>query len=274
MTNRTRNLFRDFIGLTAVAGLSLGIAGCGSEPAPPPAAPVAKKAPPPPPPAPPAPKVTPISELIAQYGIDPRVNLSEDLAPDNDAGRIAVLRFFDGFARGDASRLKGMMSGMDAMVLGELEDSGEWKTATSNIIGIDVRTGTHPVVGECALAVFMVGNQFEPQLWAFEITGDPAGDGVEFDAQPSPPDMMNRLSGDDWIAAWFQILEDEMARATAPDEIIDIPTQDFTEEETGNSSMGAPAGGPGGGGQGAPGKRKRPKGPKIDPNPGFAPGSN
>ncbi|MAC75426.1 MAG: hypothetical protein CMJ22_07590, partial [Phycisphaerae bacterium] len=51
MTNRTRNLFRDFIGLTAVAGLSLGIAGCGSEPAPPPAAPVAKKAPPPPPPA-------------------------------------------------------------------------------------------------------------------------------------------------------------------------------------------------------------------------------
>ncbi|MAH67245.1 MAG: hypothetical protein CMJ27_12870 [Phycisphaerae bacterium] len=38
MTNRTRNLFRDFIGLTAVTGLALGIAGCGSEPAPPPAA--------------------------------------------------------------------------------------------------------------------------------------------------------------------------------------------------------------------------------------------
>ena len=53
--------------------------------------------------------------------------------------------------------------------------------------------------------------------------GEPAADGAEFDAQPSPPDMMNRLSVDDWIAAWFQILEDEMARATAPDEIIEIP---------------------------------------------------
>ena len=71
MTNRTRNLFRDFIGLTAVAGLSLGIAGCGSEPAPPPAAPVAKKAPPPPPPAPPAPKVTPISKPSGRLWLRP-----------------------------------------------------------------------------------------------------------------------------------------------------------------------------------------------------------
>ena len=85
--------------------------------------------------------------------------------------------------------------------------------------------------------------------------------------------MMDRLSGDDWITAWFNILGEEMARATAPDEIVEIPTQDFTEEDSGSSSMGSPAGGPGGGGN-APGKRKRPKGPKIDPNPGFAPSGN
>jgi hypothetical protein len=233
---------------------------------------VAKRAPAPPPP-PPAPTVTPIADLMATYDIDPRVNLSEDLAPDNDEGRIAVLRFFDAFARGDSGRLDGMLSGMDALLLEEMTASGDWKAATSNIIGIDVRTGTHPVVGDCALAVFMVDNQFEPQLWAYEVTGNPAADGAEFDAQPSPPNMMDRLSGNDWITAWFDILGEEMARATAPDEIVEIPTQDFTEEESGSSSMGSPAGGPGGGGN-APGKRKRPKGPKIDPNPGFAPSGN
>ena len=276
MTNRilrsTTRMFRDLANLTALTAVSLGLVACGSDPPPPAAAPVAKRAPAPPPP-PPAPTVTPIADLMARYDIDPRVNLSEDLAPDNDAGRIAVLRFFDAFARGDAGRLDGMLSGMDAFILEEMTASGEWEAATSNIIGIDVRTANHPVVGECALAVFMVDNRFEPQLWAYEITGDPAADGAEFDAQPSPPNMMDRLSGDDWITAWFDILGEEMARATAPDEIVEIPSQDFTEEDTGSSSMGTPAGGPGGGGN-APGKRKRPKGPKIDPNPGFAPSGN
>jgi hypothetical protein len=276
MTNRisrpTTRMFRNLAGLTTLTAVSLGLVACGSEPAPPPAAPVAKRAPAPPPP-PPAPTVTPIADLMATYDIDPRVNLSEDLAPDNDEGRIAVLRFFDAFARGDSGRLDGMLSGMDALLLEEMTASGDWKAATSNIIGIDVRTGTHPVVGDCALAVFMVDNQFEPQLWAYEVTGNPAADGAEFDAQPSPPNMMDRLSGNDWITAWFDILGEEMARATAPDEIVEIPTQDFTEEESGSSSMGSPAGGPGGGGN-APGKRKRPKGPKIDPNPGFAPSGN
>ena len=276
MTNRiphpTTRMLRDLTALTALTAVSLGLAACGSEEVAPPPAPVAKKAPAPPPP-PPAPTVTPIADLMARYDIDPRVNLSEDLAPDNDAGRIAVLRFFDGFARGDSSRVEGMLAGMDALLLKVMTASGEWQEATSDIIGIDVRTGTHPLVGECALAVFMVGNQFEPQLWAYEISGDPAADGAEFDAQPSPPNMMDRLSGDDWITAWFNILGEEMARATAPDEIVEIPTQDFTEEDSGSSSMGSPAGGPGGGGN-APGKRKRPKGPKIDPNPGFAPSGN
>ena len=147
MTNRTRNLFREFIGLTAVAGLSLGIAGCGSEPAPPPAAPVAKKAPPPPPPAPPAPKVTPISELMAQYGIDPRVNLSEDLAPDNDEGRIAVLRFFDGFAKGDAARLTDVLRGplgFDGFVVGDwnghaqVPGSSNTDAAAAILAGVDM----------------------------------------------------------------------------------------------------------------------------------------
>ena len=276
MTNRiphpTTRMLRDLTALTALTAVLLGLAACGSEEVAPPPAPVAKKAPAPPPP-PPAPTVTPIADLMARYDIDPRVNLSEDLAPDNDAGRIAVLRFFDGFARGDSSRVEGMLAGMDALLLKDMTASGEWQEATSDIIGIDVRTGTHPLVGECALAVFMVGNQFEPQLWAYEISGDPAADGAEFDAQPSPPNMMDRLSGDDWITAWFNILGEEMARATAPDEIVEIPTQDFTEEDSGSSSMGSPAGGPGGGGN-APGKRKRPKGPKIDPNPGFAPSGN
>ena len=93
MTNRisspTIRMFRDLASLSAVTAVSLGLAACGSEPPPPAAAPVAKRAPAPPPP-PPAPTVTPIADLMARYDIDPRVNMSEDLAPDNDAGRIAV----------------------------------------------------------------------------------------------------------------------------------------------------------------------------------------
>ena len=40
------------------------------------------------------PPVTPVSELMAKYGIDDRVRLMEQNAPGTDAERIAVLQFF------------------------------------------------------------------------------------------------------------------------------------------------------------------------------------
>ena len=81
---------------------------------------------------------------------------------------------------------------------------------------------------------------------------------------------MERLSGTDLIQAWYAILAQELARAGELDEVIEIPSQDFTESQ--DRSSGGGTGGPGGGG-GAPGRRKQPD-KKVNPNPGFGPGSN
>jgi len=265
MTNQTPRLFRDLFGLTAATALLFGT-GCGSEPEPEPVAQVQpKRTAPAPPPPPPAPKVTPVAELMQQLAIDPRVNLTEDQAPETTDQRIAVLRFFDAFARGDADALAGMLSPTDALLLERMVDSGEWADATSGIGMINVQTGSDPTVGDCALALIMVGTSFEPQLWSYEIAGDPSSSGGStFDALPCPPDMVNRLSGDDWIAAWMQILADELARASEPDEIIEITSTDLSDEEESSAYSGGAPGLGGGGGQ--PG-RKRPTGPIVDPNP-------
>lgn len=264
MTSRTQRQFRELLGLTAAAALLVG-GGCGTEPEPERVATTQTRTAPAPPPPPPPPAVKTVEELMAQYNIDPRVNLPEDRAPETTEQRIAVLRFFDAFARGDSDALAGMMSPTDAFLLQRMVDAGEWESATSGIGMIDIQTGSDPTVGDCALAVFMVGTRFEPQLWSYEIPGDPStAGGTAFDALPCPPDMVNRLSGEDWIAAWMQILADEMARAVEPDEVIEFAATDLSEEEDSGYTGGAP--GLGGGGGGQPGRR-RPTGPPVDPNP-------
>lgn len=265
MTNRTLRPFRDLLVLGATTSLMF-VAGCGSEPDPEPVVQAAPRKAPAPPPPPPAPTVRTVAELMTEFNIDPRVNMAEEKAPDSTDQRIAVLRFFDAFARGDSDGLAALLSPVDALQLERMVDSGEWAEATANIGMIDVQTGNDPTVGDCALAVIMVGTQFEPQLWAYEVTGDPASaSGSSFDALPCPPDMVNKLSGDNWIAAWMQILEDELARASEPDEVIEITATDLSEEEDSGSSYtgGAPGFGTPGGQPG----RKRPTGPVVDPNP-------
>lgn len=269
MTNLTPPRFLD----TAVRGLAcgtiicmmVGLGGCGEEEAPPPVAAAPRKAPPPPPP-PPAPTVTPVSDLMAQYQIDPRISLPEEQAPDNDADRIAVLRFFDSFAKGDAGQLGSLLSGPDAALLERMSESDAFEQATQGIMAINIQTGTSPSIGDCALALFMVDGEFEAQLWTFQVDGDPAADGARFDSVPASPDIVEHLSGDDWIAAWVEVMEGEWARALEPDEVIEIASTDLSDEE--DESAGGPSGnapiGPGGG---APG-RKRPTGPVVDPNPG------
>mgnify|MGYP004050688335 CR=1 FL=1 len=215
---------------------------------------------------PPAPTVTPVADLMAQYSIDPRISLPEDQAPDNDPDRIAVLRFFDSFAKGDAGQLGGLLSGPDAALLERMDASGGFQEATQGIMAINLQTGNAPSIGNCALALFMVDGEFEAQLWSFEVDGDPASDGARFDSIPAAPDIVDHLSGDDWIAAWIEVMEGEWARALEPDEVVEIASTDLSDEEdeaTGSIPGGNAPIGPGGG---APG-RKRPTGPVVDPNP-------
>lgn len=253
-----RSAPRHVLLLSSVAAC-VALAGCGEEPAP------VVVAPPPPPPAPvvEAPKVASIAELMAQHDIDPRVNLPEDRAPRTTEQRVAVLKFFDAFARGNADALKPMMSPPDQFELDRLVETGAFKASTEPITRIDVRCGR--AGDECALAVFHVGEEFQPQLWTYVVRGD-AG---EFDAIATPPGIMEKLSGNDWIAAWQAIVAAELAKADEPDEVLEIPQQDFTQEEAASSEGGSPGvetpSAPGG----APGKR--PPGNPIKPPkaPGF-----
>ena len=251
-------------GLTCgvIAFAMIGLGGCGAEEEP---APVVKKQPKPAPVVEytPEPTVTSVADLMAEFQIDPRISLPEDQAPDNDADRIAVLRFFDGFAKGDAGQLSGLLSGPDAALLQRMDESGSFQEATQGIMAINIQTG-YASLGSCALALIMVDGEFEAQLWTYEVDGDPTADGARFDSVPASPDIVDHLSGDDWIAAWIEVMEGEWTRATEPDEVIEIASTDLSDED--DSAGGSGGNAPRGPGGGAPG-RKRPTGPIVDPNP-------
>jgi hypothetical protein len=263
MTNRAdfRRGLLPLAGLALTATSLISLPGCAEEEPPP-----VVVAPPPPPPPPPPPALTPITELMAKLGIDPKVRLPEDKAPATDAERIAVLGFYDAFARGDADRLKSMLSTPDQFELDALVSSGDWKKTVDAITRIDVRTGKGNDTGTCTLAVFHVGDSFQPQLWEYKVSGPSA----EFDAIACPPGVMDLLSGDDWINAWLGILAKDVEIAQMPDEIIKPPKTDYTTDTSDGESTTGPMGPTpgGGGGPGSPGKR--PIGTPIKaPKPGF-----
>lgn len=247
----------------AVTGSVLAAAvltGC-EPPPPPPPPPVVKVAPPPPP----APTLTSIKDLMVQHDIDTRVNLPEDKAPGTDAQRVAVLKFFDAFARGNSEALKPMLSAPDQLRLDGMVEGGIFKKTTESITRIDVRCGRQDG-NDCTLAVFHVAEDFEPQLWVYT-----AGDTPEFDSVATPPRIMDKLSGENWIAAWYEVLKLELAKADEPDVVIELVQSDFsTEDDSGGGGDAAPTpAGPSAPG-GMPGKRK-PSGPpiKAPKAPGF-----
>lgn len=264
MTNRPSRPARTLrTELTAVAVASLaaaGLSGCGGgDPPPPPVV----MAPPPDPGPPPPPPVTPIETLMAQLGIDPRVRLPEAQAPGTDAERIAVLRFCDAFVRGNGDSVRPMLSMPDQFQFDRMVAAGEWPKAVEGVSRVDVRTGRSPEGDACMLAVFHTGLEFQPQLWLTEVRGEEA----TFDALPTPPDIMNRLSGSDWIAAWFEVNRAEIARADDPDEAVSIPQQDFSESAGTEADAGSGPGITPGGAPGAPGVpgRRMPGGTPVAP---------
>jgi hypothetical protein len=223
----------------SVALISIAtLGGCGGEPE----EQVVVAPPPPPPPVVERPVVTPIETLMAQLGIDSRVRLDEADAPDNDPARIALLTFFDGFVRGDHMRVADMLVGPDLVELERMVERGAWTQATEAIDRVDLRTGRNEFGDDAVLAMFHVGFDFEPQLWTYEVSDL----GSEFAAEPTPPGIVNRLSGSDWIAAWYRILQEEMALADEPDEQVAIRSvnHDNTESIEGSSGGAAPSGSP------------------------------
>jgi hypothetical protein len=243
------------IGLCAMlcAGALVTLNGCGkgkeevAENVPPP---------PPPPPAPAAPAVTPIEQLVVELNIDPRVRLPEDKAPDNNDDRKAVLVFFDAFARGDANAVKGMLPETDQRELAPLVESGVWKQTAAQIKAIDVQTGRNPTGNKCALAVIETGkgavSNFQPQMWYYTSENDAS----LFEAAPTPPAIIDQLSGNDWIAAWHKILAEELALADKPDEEFEPPQKVLDKGRTGAQASKPP-------GDLNPGRTARPAPPTI-----------
>jgi hypothetical protein len=202
---------------------------------------------------------------MAELGIDKRINLPEDKAPDNDPARIALLEFFDAFARGDDKSVAKLMTTVDKNQLDDLVKSGAWKSATSQISRIDVQAGQSPYGEAVVLALFTVADTFQPQLWQYEASET---DAAAFEAVATPPGIIDRLSGEDWIAAWYKLIDEEMLLAEQPDEDLTKVQRTFDEEGEGASGDApAPTGPmlPGGGGQ----RRKPPPSTPIKP---FRPG--
>lgn len=256
MTHRN---YLPLVSRVAAVAACAALVGCGGDPPPPP--PVVSK---PVNTAPPPPSITPIKDLMAQYDIDPRVNLPEDKAPDSDVKRIAVLKFFDAFVRGNADALRPMLSGPDQLQFDGMVEGGIFAKATAGITRVDVRCGPQDS-NDCALAVFHVGEEFEPQLWVY-TTGAQA----EFDSVATPPGIMEKLSGDNWIAAWYEILRLELAKADEPDAVIEVPQTDFTAEPDKPDGSESPGISPGGSGGNSPGRRKPTSNPIKPPRPpGF-----
>ena len=265
--NRKRNTIVA-VGNLACVAVIVAMTGCGSDE--PETAPVLFR-PPPPPPAPVA-TVTPIQTLMSRLGIDERVVMEEQWAPDNDEGRIAVLTFFDAFARGDDIVVASMLSTADRIELDALVESGDWASTTSEISRIQIQAGYNPKDSDdaCTVAMIFVGTSFQPQLWHFSSDYE---DSMVFDAEATPPGILNKLTGTDWIAAWFGILAEEAALAEVPDEELIIAQKNLDDGGVSQSGRrrgpGAGPGAPGplSPGPGGPGRRPKPK-KRAPPGPG------
>ncbi|MDA1008479.1 MAG: hypothetical protein O2800_05690 [Planctomycetota bacterium] len=262
--------FKWIASLLLCAGASVfTLTGCGEDeaPPPPPPAPVVELEPPPPPP----PSVTSIKDLMKRLGISEKVQLAEDDAPDTDVERIAVLLFFDSFAKGDEKAAAKLMSTSDKRELAAIVKNGGWKSATESIDLIEVKTGTSPSGNPCALGIFAFATTDDQGgLWVYEATDSQ----TEFDAEITPPDVMDDLSGADPIGKWYELIARLLALADLPDEIVEIVQEDRTVAADTSDAPPASSGGSGG----APMRRKpvdapiAPGGPPNPMAPSGAPG--
>ncbi len=259
-----------------IAGLALGVmllpAACKKKEEPPP---VVVEAPPPPPP-PPQPTV---EELMAKYNIDPRITIAADeipvdeQSPENATKKlVAVLQFFDAMVRGSDAKLKPMLASADQAVLAELVQQGLFAPAAKAVSRVLIGCGNLQMGFESSEAVFALiqsGSGFEAQLWSFA----PEGEGFVFTAAPTPPDVLMHLSGTKAgprIRQWGELIKAKLDEAKRPDEVIEMPSVDYTEPSTETDAGGgapsqpsAPSGDEPGRKRNAPGGVPAPSAPPI-----------
>lgn len=216
-----------------------------------------------PPPPPPPPRATSIDQLMTQYGIDQRIQLPENYAPRTTAERIAVLKFFHSMITGDSTNLSTMLSPRDQPELAALEADGSFQEAVSELGGIEIRSGITPNGDPAVVAVLHTYDDFHPQLWRYEVDGIDRG---TFTSGPTPLNVLDKLSGDNWVNRWYELLDEEIAIAMQIDQEVAVPQKDVTTETNAKVS--------GGGGPGGPARPASPPDrPVVEPPPTFTPGN-
>ncbi|MSR45183.1 MAG: hypothetical protein EXS15_07515 [Phycisphaerales bacterium] len=228
------------------------------------AAPVVRYAPPPPPPPEPEPTVQSIEELMKEHNIDVRVQLPEGYAPETTEKRVAVLKFWNAFAKGDSAYAGSHMSDLDRKVMEGLAKDGSWSATTAKITTIEVQCKDESD-GFATFAVVTTDGTEQPMLFDAEMVD---ADAV-FTAFPGPPDIMEHLSGEDSISSWKTYVDGLFEKySNLPDEIVEIPQSDLqTTEGDQTADAGGGGGGdspPPGGGSGGGVLRKKPHAPLPD----------
>lgn len=252
-----RRFSRTTLAGLAIAAIALSgatLSGC-EEPPPPPPPVVQKNTTPPPPP------VTPVSQLMAEMNIDTRIDLPENHAPQTDTQRRAVLSFVDAFVKNDTANLKSMLDPQDQAMLTAMIDAGDWKSTIDAVERVDVRTqsGVGPLGQLAVMAVFWVRNApLQPTLWYLNENGPV----TSFESAPSPPNILDRISGEGLIVEWHRIIELEKELADAPDEELKMQQIFLDEADTQEQRNRDRPGGP---------TPPNPGGPNPGPSPG--PGS-
>ena len=243
--------------------LPMGLVGCGGE---------EEKnevavAPPPPPP-PPRPKCT-LGDLRAELRVSDKVKLSEAEAPPNCDDRRNLFVFFDAFVNGQADTLREMMSTQDSMQLEAMLNAGQLAPAVARIREVTLETGVSPEGRPCVLAMYLLDDGYQAQMWYFK---DQLG-GSSFSSAAQPPNVVDRLSGNDLVESWFALLQEERDRGSEYDDILDDLGQP-EQSSNSSSSTAAPAAPrgpsrPGGPSPLGPSGPRIPRGPRT---PGNSPG--
>lgn len=256
-----RNPFLSVAVASAIACIAL--TSCGEDEAPP--APIARAAPTPPPPPPPPPSVKSIAELMQELNIDPKVNLAEELAPDTTEKRIAVLLFWNAFAKGDSAYAATHMSELDRKVIDALAKNGSWNSTTAQITSIEVQCEDEDE-GFATFGLITAGTSEQPLLWDAVMASDEA----TFTAFPGPADIMAHLSGENSVESWKKYVNGLFEKySNLPDEEVEIPQADVVATDSPDaptpSTEGGGGGGGGTGGGGAP-MRNKPGAPVRGPS--------
>ena len=215
---------------------------------------------------PPPPPVTPVSELMAKYGIDDRVRLMEQDAPGTDAERIAVLQFFHAMMA-QHSEFEKMLSSEDRMEFNTMMQGDAMSNAIAEISEVRLQCGASPDFKPAVVAIIETYDGWQPQLWTYQISSNSmAGLPPVFTSGPTPLSVMSKLSGSGQVQQWYQLLDEELTIANRPEEDAESVKVDMSNELNDVSETGS--GGPGPGGM--PG-RVKPKNDRKFDAPTFSP---